>query len=549
MPQEQNVTVNLTLLSPDDTPTTFCKNTISRPNKPITTTFTIIPEHIGNWKLEVTVQSNDALHQLNGTLLVKPEGVLQFFSQPVLIDLHKSKTFDTVIQLPADPADKVAGSEKVSVHVAGDLLGVPTHKLDQLIRLPYEGGEPNMAILATSAAILKYGQTTNKISPQQEVNLVSKTQLGFQRALTYLHSDGSFSLWGKSDRNGSTWFTAYVARVFAETLGLLPKSSRRVLGKAIQFLIGRQNDDGSFRESGKVVDNYVEGGAYKHCTLTAFTTLSLIEYTKVGKADDAMMLNASTAIQKAVTFLESQLESLKDDPYALAITAYALARANSSKSEDALAGLENLMVQHASTVHWKTLESVDDEDGGPGYSYSTHAREVEATAYALLAYMANGNWSMPLKIAAWLISKQNAQGGFFPPTDTAIALAALAQFAQSFTAAPSMQIAVTDGNQKRDMTIFQKSSIDVQFFEFAPKPRDIAINARGSGMAVAYVSWTYNVLQPMEGWVFDLNATLSHAGFPKAKHLTICARHWKEGSSSMTVVEVTGLSGYQFDEV
>ncbi|XP_055342183.1 CD109 antigen-like isoform X3 [Paramacrobiotus metropolitanus] len=492
MPQKQDVAVNLSIRSPDNTMMTFTKSIISKPNDRITAAFKIIPEQIGDWELAVTVKSALASYHLNKTLLVKPGGVTQFYSQPILIDLNKSNTFNTVIQLPMDPADRVTGSEKVIVDVVGDILGVSLHNLDKLIRLPTGGGEPNMAIVASSVAVLKYLRNTNKTSHQKEKNLASNIQLGYQQALTYLRNDNSnlFSMRGPTDTNSSTWLTAYFTRVFAETSQRLPKSSTKVIEKAIQFLIDQQNDDGSFRESGKIIDSYVESGDSKQVFLTAFTVLSFTEYIKTGKAG-IEKLNAS--LQKAVAYLESQVDSAKSDSYASAITAHALAQANSSKSLDALNLLKDLTVTDASTVHWKTPASVEDETENAGYLYATHPIDVEATAYALLAHLANGNWNTSLKIASWLISKQNAEGGFFSTADTVVAIEALAKFAQFITDAPAIQIDLMDGIQKRDVTISPDTAMAVRSLEFAQKPTDIAIHARGSGMAVAYVSWTCNV--------------------------------------------------------
>ncbi|XP_055342122.1 CD109 antigen-like [Paramacrobiotus metropolitanus] len=548
LPHQQDVTVNLTIRSPDNTVITFTKNIISEPNGTVTAEFTIIPEEIGDWELEVTVQSALGSHQLNKILLVKSEGVTQSYSQPILVDLHKSNVFDTTIQLPIDPVDKVTGSEKVTVDVVGDILGVSIRNVEKLIRLRLPTGfcEPNMAMVASSVAMLKYLRNINQKLPQKEKDLVSIIQLGYQRALTYLRSDHSFSMWGTSDTNGSTWLTAYVTRVFAETPELLPNSSATVMKKAVQFLLDQQNHDGSFRESGKAIDSYIESGESKQVPLTAFTVLSFTKYIKTGKAGTE---KSDASLQKAVAYLESKLGNIKSDTYALAITAYALAQANSSKKLDALGRLQDAVVQDASTAHWKTLESINDDREDIGYSYSAHAKDVEATAYALLACMANGcNWNMSLKIASWLISKQNTEDGFFSTADTAAALTALAEFAQSFTAAPSIQIDIMDAIQKRDVTIFPETAMAVHSVELAQKPTNIAIHARGSGLAVAYVSWTYNVLRPIEGWTFDLNVTSSRTESAKACHLSICARHWQEGASSITVMEVTALCGYQFEE-
>lgn len=39
---------------------------------------------------------------------------------------------------------------------------------------------------------------------------------GYQRELNYRHDDGSYSAFGKSDKEGSTWLTAFVTKSFAQ---------------------------------------------------------------------------------------------------------------------------------------------------------------------------------------------------------------------------------------------------------------------------------------------------------------------------------------------
>ena len=39
---------------------------------------------------------------------------------------------------------------------------------------------------------------------------------GYQRELNYRHDDGSYSAFGKRDKEGSTWLTAFVTKSFAQ---------------------------------------------------------------------------------------------------------------------------------------------------------------------------------------------------------------------------------------------------------------------------------------------------------------------------------------------
>ena len=47
-------------------------------------------------------------------------------------------------------------------------------------------------------------------------NARSNIQFGYQNELNYMHEDGSFSAFGKSDKNGSAWLTAFVIKSFSQ---------------------------------------------------------------------------------------------------------------------------------------------------------------------------------------------------------------------------------------------------------------------------------------------------------------------------------------------
>ena len=48
-------------------------------------------------------------------------------------------------------------------------------------------------------------QNTNQLTPAIEVKALQYMETGYQRELTYRHTDGSFSAFGNTDPSGSTW--------------------------------------------------------------------------------------------------------------------------------------------------------------------------------------------------------------------------------------------------------------------------------------------------------------------------------------------------------
>ncbi|XP_055329152.1 alpha-2-macroglobulin-like [Paramacrobiotus metropolitanus] len=544
MSQKQDVTVQLQIRNPDNTTATLKKNVLAKPNEGTTATFTIIPQQIGDLILKVTAQSSFAADQLEKTLPVKPEGVKQYFTKPVFIDLRQSASMSAPITLPSDPAGKVDGSDRVEVRVVGDILGAAMNNLDKLIRLPTGCGEQNMATTVPNLVVAKYLKQLNQLAEPQKSKLLANIQLGYQRELTYRRGDNSYSAWGKSDPKGSTWLTAYVARVFAEAVEFVPSIEDDVIKTALRFLVDQQNTDGSFEENGRVIDKQHQGGASKGIGLTAFTLIAFLQYKESGKP---VVVKFDESMQKATNYLESKLNTLSNDSYALAITAYALAKAKSEKNAAALDLLEQKMIRNSSLAYWTTTASLSDQGADEEHSYPTNAKDVEATAYALLAFMANGKVSSALPIVSWLISKQNAEGGFISTQDTVVGLTGLAEFAKVFVNPPSMQIDVKYNDQsKQSVSVTPQTAVILQTIELPKKPKSISLNAQGNGVALAYLSWTYHVGKPKEDVAFDLNITktVSTADL----RMGICSRYTRDGKSSMAVIEVNTLSGSQFDE-
>ena len=70
--------------------------------------------------------------------------------------------------------------------------------------------------------------------------------------MTYSHADGSFSAFGSRDKSGSTWLTAFVLKSFVQAKPYIFVDDG-VINKAVNWLIERQTQDGTFDEPGKVL--------------------------------------------------------------------------------------------------------------------------------------------------------------------------------------------------------------------------------------------------------------------------------------------------------
>ena len=78
---------------------------------------------------------------------------------------------------------------------------------------------------------------------------------------SFKRSDGSFSAFGERDESGSTWLTAYVCKYYNYMLSDHSDDNLQImehLRAGFNFLMRKQNDDGSFREDGADVYKNVQ---------------------------------------------------------------------------------------------------------------------------------------------------------------------------------------------------------------------------------------------------------------------------------------------------
>uniref|UniRef100_A0A3Q3IVK3 NTR domain-containing protein n=1 Tax=Monopterus albus TaxID=43700 RepID=A0A3Q3IVK3_MONAL len=171
---------------------------------------------------------------------------------------------------------------------------------------------------------------------QRRNEAIQHIKTGYTRQLGYRKPEGCFSV--ITFRACSSWLTAYVVKVFAMAYDLVDIDND-VICNAVKYLIlNTQQPDGMFRELGNF------------CPLhpTWFSSLQSLP----------------GSIDRAVAYLEKRLPSLTN-PYAVAMTSYALANENKLNRE--------ILYKFVSPdlSHWPLPKG--------------HVYTLEATAYALLA--------------------------------------------------------------------------------------------------------------------------------------------------------------------
>lgn len=263
----------------------------------------IVPQRYGD--IEVTVHGATLLgtDTITRVIHVEPDGVPQYRHQSILLDLsnrayvlqymHVNVTETPIITYDVDRY-YVFGSNRARISVVGDVVGpiFPTMPVNatSLIYLPMDSAEQNMFSFAANLYTIMYMRLINQRNRTTEKNAFHHMNIGYQRQLSFMMPDGSFSLF-RSDWNSSAssvWLTAYCARMFQDAsfyewenyLYIDPL----VIQKAIRYVLRHQTPEGAFYEVTWSPDRKLNGTLnleddhikYRNISLTAHVLITLV---------------------------------------------------------------------------------------------------------------------------------------------------------------------------------------------------------------------------------------------------------------------------------
>uniref|UniRef100_S4RK91 CD109 molecule n=1 Tax=Petromyzon marinus TaxID=7757 RepID=S4RK91_PETMA len=302
------------------------KRYLNVPNKESgTVSFPVSLLVAGEFCFTVVVSYNNINYTVVGCTLGKHSGFPQSYSESAILKLSSdevTKTFTFNF-----PSNVVKGSSSASFYIYGDIIGPSLTGLDQLLQMPYGCGEQNMINFAPGIYIRRYMEVTLQITPEIIERSLTYMTSGYQQELHYRRDDGSFSAFGNSDQQGSTWLTAFVLRTLLQAQRYITVDEH-VISDARNFLLNNLLPTGQFEERGYVIHKELQGGSASHISLTAYTLLAFLEYRY---ETDVL------PISSAVHFLEANVSgSGLTASLPLALTTYALSLANSSLASTAL---------------------------------------------------------------------------------------------------------------------------------------------------------------------------------------------------------------------
>ncbi|XP_041050089.1 complement C5 [Carcharodon carcharias] len=403
-------------------------------------TFTILPLKIGVHSINFTLKTQHSANEITvHKLLVVPEGIKKEKNFPYILDPANAlgnmvRRIEIRLKTPLNILPNVKPKNVLTVqgNIIGEAMSIALNPegVHKLTNLPRGSAESELMNIAPIYFIYNYLVKTNSwnaMGPNSlkiQLNMKKQIRNSITSIMSFRTKDGnSYSVW--KDREGSTWLTAFVLRVFAQVSEYLTIDEQSMCTTIFWLIHNCQNSDGSFREHSSYVplrfqtikDETKERTIY----LTAFTSIAIQKAFHTCATE-----GVSNAILKADEYLSNNLENMKST-LVLAMTAYALTLKNqrSRFSYRALEKLKNKASVIGNPPSHRFWKDIFERSAS---SAEVTARVVETTSYALLTVLHSTDKGYGKLIVTWLSEQQRYGGGFLSTQDTVTALEGLTEY-------------------------------------------------------------------------------------------------------------------------
>jgi uncharacterized protein YfaS (alpha-2-macroglobulin family) len=256
--------------------------------------------------------------------------------------------------------------------------------------------------------VVDYLKQARRAKPEMMMKASQYLSVGYQKILTFQNPNGGFGWWAGGD-NPVVWVTAYGVQELSD-MGKVMEVDSNVIKRAQDWLVAQQSKDGAWRIPGQTHGVAIERMEKPEIGLTGYVAWTLAETGFKGKA-----------LENALTFLKDHLDDAAGNPYALALTACALAAAEpeAATTKAVLRTLDGLKKEKGETVYWGT--------DGQTLSYARgDSATVEITALVVYSMQKAGGFVPTVnKGLAYLVAARGSGGGWGSTQATILALKAL----------------------------------------------------------------------------------------------------------------------------
>ncbi|XP_023724230.1 CD109 antigen [Cryptotermes secundus] len=551
----------------------------------------IVPTRLGDIHVTIHAVTLIGKDTVTRKLHVEADGLPQYRHQSILLDLsNRAYVFQylhvNVTETPIIPYDEnryyIYGSNKAFVSIVGDVVGpiFPTMPVNatSLLNLPMDSAEQTVFSFAANMMTTMYMRLINQRNRTQEKHSFYHMNIGYQRALSFMKKDGSFSLF-RSDWNqsaSSVWLTSFVAQMFQEASFYEWENfiyiDPEVISKAVSWVLRHQTWDGAFYEVTWLADRKMNDSLlwpndhvkYRNISLTAHV---LIMLETVKDLTGGLGSQVATAQNKAIMWLERNLKLLDEhgEPFEVAIVAYALLLSKASIAETAFGILAKHARREGGLMYW-AKEAVPPPPykmenqkpfSLPRLPYKYDSTNIQATSYALLTYVARQELMID-PIVKWLNSQRLTDGGWASTQDTAVAMRALIEYTvrQRIRDVSSLSVTVEATSLQghvRNLYVNERNLAQLQKIEIPEAWGTVKVQAKGAGYAILQMSVQYNVdsfqfqtQPPVQA--FSLHTRANFHG-RNHSHITYrCCQRWtnlnESVRSGLAVLDVTIPTGY-----
>ncbi|XP_069804323.1 complement C3-like [Dendropsophus ebraccatus] len=531
----------------------YRQEVIIQPSSSRAVPFIIVPLSLGEHEIEVKVKAHGEFVSdgVKKKLKVVPEGrlVTQVLKSVVLDPEGKGGVQEELISV-VYPKNTVPKTDVVTiVTIQGSLISEMVEKfidgvnLNNLIIAPGGSAEQNIMRMTASLIAAHYLDVSNqwyRVGVQRREEAIQYIKSGLYNQLPFMNSEGSYGGYGGKSPS-STWLTAYVVKVFSLASSLIDVKNYLICKSVKDLIVNKQNPDGQFREEAYVSSPGMAGGITKDSadldsTLTAFVLISMLTSKETCAEDIGSIQQAS--IERAIQYIKNHYEAL-NKPYSIAITSYALAKAGR------LNDIRKLMAASTDNTHW-------DEP-------SSRFVSIEATSYALLTLLTMKEFEKAAPLVQWL-TEQRYYGVVWGSTQaTMMQFEAVAQYLIDVPNVNDLDMIVTFKLPGRSQNTTHRLHLQNALLarsEETSQIGDFTVTAGGKGRGSLTVSSVYYTLGTEEKKCnnFDLSVTIKDE--PQARRpeeaistvsMTICTRFLKNHDSTMSVIDISMMTGFKPD--
>lgn len=555
----------------------------------------IVPIRLGDIPVTIVASSLIGKDSVTRNLHVLADGLPQHRHQSILLDLSNRAYFFqymhvNITETPIIPYDEdryyVFGSNKAFISVVGDVVGpiFPTMPVNatSLLHLPMDCAEQTMFSFAVNLYTTMYMRLINQRNRTQEKNSFFHLNVLYQRALSFMNKDGSFSFfrtdWNQS--SPSVWLTAFCARTLQEASFYEWENfiyiDSELIAKAVYWILQHQTPEGAFYEVTWLPDRKINSSLnwpgdhirYRNISLTAHVLITL---ETVKDLTGGLGSRVASAQRQAVDWLERNLKLLDTygEPYEIAIVTYALMLSKAPTAETAF----TILIKHArkegGLMYWGKEHvppppfKMENQKPFllPRLPYKYDASNIETTAYALLVYVSKQELMIE-NIVKWLNAQRLTDGGWASTQDTAWAMKALIEYTNRARLRDVSNLTVSVEatalpGKTEVLTVNNKNIARLQKIEIPHAWGTVKVQAKGAGYAILQLSVQYNVdiakfqtQPPVRAFSLHTRALFhgrnqSHITYRSCQRWTYMNESERSG---MAVLDVTIPTGYMIQQ-